>query len=182
MEVAAPFIFLILLSFLYAPIITTVFACGVFIACMIGGIINSDDFKSMLKTVVIFSALCAYAIGLGMMSYNADDEDDDGGPSYDSFSCERYVYKLKSRHSSSSNSTSTSNSSSSKYNTSTSNSSSNKHNTSTSSSSSNKHNTSSSGYIDFDPDDYDDPDEYAEDAYDSDFDDWDDAYDYWEDY
>ncbi len=33
----------------------------------------------------------------------------------------------------------------------------------------------------WDVDDYDDPDEYADDAWGEDFDDWDDAYDYWED-
>lgn len=33
-----------------------------------------------------------------------------------------------------------------------------------------------------DPDDYDNPDDFADDAYGSDFDDYDDAYDYWEDY
>lgn len=33
-----------------------------------------------------------------------------------------------------------------------------------------------------DPEDYDDPEEYADDAWGDDFDDWDDAYDYWEDY
>lgn len=36
--------------------------------------------------------------------------------------------------------------------------------------------------LEFDPIDYDDPDEYAEDAWEIDFDDYDDAYDYWEDY
>ncbi len=35
--------------------------------------------------------------------------------------------------------------------------------------------------LSFDPDDYDDPDEYADDAWDEDFDDYDDAYEYWED-
>lgn len=33
-----------------------------------------------------------------------------------------------------------------------------------------------------DPEDYDDPEEYADDAWGDDFDDWDEAYDYWEDY
>ena len=33
-----------------------------------------------------------------------------------------------------------------------------------------------------DPDDYDNPDDFADDAYGIDFDDYDDAYDYWEDY
>ncbi len=33
-----------------------------------------------------------------------------------------------------------------------------------------------------DPADYDDPEEYADDAWGEDFDDWDEAYDYWEDY
>ncbi|MCR4648863.1 MAG: hypothetical protein K5776_07270 [Lachnospiraceae bacterium] len=36
--------------------------------------------------------------------------------------------------------------------------------------------------LEFDPDDYDNPDEYADDAWEVDFDDYDDAYDYWEDY
>lgn len=36
--------------------------------------------------------------------------------------------------------------------------------------------------LEFDPIDYDDPDEYADDAWEVDFDDYDDAYDYWEDY
>lgn len=36
--------------------------------------------------------------------------------------------------------------------------------------------------LNYDPDDYDDPDEYADDAWDEDFDDYDDAYDFWEDY
>ena len=36
--------------------------------------------------------------------------------------------------------------------------------------------------LEFDPVDYDDPDDYAEDAWGVDFDDYDDAYDYWEDY
>ena len=33
-----------------------------------------------------------------------------------------------------------------------------------------------------DPEDYDDPEEYADDAWGDDFDDWDESYDYWEDY
>lgn len=33
-----------------------------------------------------------------------------------------------------------------------------------------------------DPEDYDDPEEYADDAWGDDFDNWDEAYDYWEDY
>ncbi len=33
-----------------------------------------------------------------------------------------------------------------------------------------------------DPADYDDPEEYADDAWGDDFEDWDEAYDYWEDY
>ena len=33
-----------------------------------------------------------------------------------------------------------------------------------------------------DPEDYDDPDEYADDAWGIDFDEYDDAYDYWEEY
>ena len=37
-------------------------------------------------------------------------------------------------------------------------------------------------YLNNDPEDYDDPEEYADDAWGDDFDDWDDAYDYWEDY
>ncbi len=32
-----------------------------------------------------------------------------------------------------------------------------------------------------DPDDYDTPEDYADDAWEDDFDDWDDAYEYWED-
>ncbi len=36
--------------------------------------------------------------------------------------------------------------------------------------------------LNYDPADYDDPDDYAEDAWGEDFDDYDDAYDYWEDY
>ena len=36
--------------------------------------------------------------------------------------------------------------------------------------------------LNYDPEDYDDPDEYADDAWDEDFDDYDDAYEYWEDY
>ncbi|MBO4347777.1 MAG: hypothetical protein J5840_09095 [Lachnospiraceae bacterium] len=47
--------------------------------------------------------------------------------------------------------------------------------------------SSSSNYkdyddLEFDPVDYDDPDDYAEDAWGVDFEDYDDAYDYWEDY
>ena len=44
--------------------------------------------------------------------------------------------------------------------------------------------TSSSSYrpLNNDPEDYDDPEEYADDAWGDDFDDWDEAYDYWEDY
>jgi len=42
-----------------------------------------------------------------------------------------------------------------------------------------KHKYDNDGY-DFDPDDYDDPDEYADDAWGNDFEDWDDAYDAWE--
>lgn len=57
----------------------------------------------------------------------------------------------------------------------------------TSSSSSGKTTTSSSSKkeynsLNFDPEDYDDPDEYADDAWDEDFDDYDEAYEYWEDY
>ena len=37
-------------------------------------------------------------------------------------------------------------------------------------------------YLNNDPEDYDDPEEYADDAWGDDFDDWDEAYDYWEDY
>ena len=36
--------------------------------------------------------------------------------------------------------------------------------------------------LNYDPSDYDDPDDYAEDAWGEDFDDYDEAYDYWEDY
>ena len=36
--------------------------------------------------------------------------------------------------------------------------------------------------LDSDPADYDNPEDYADDAWGSDFEDWDDAYDYWEDY
>ncbi len=36
--------------------------------------------------------------------------------------------------------------------------------------------------LEYDPIDYDDPDEYSDDAWEIDFDDYDDAYDYWEDY
>ena len=36
--------------------------------------------------------------------------------------------------------------------------------------------------LNYDPDDYDDPDDYAEDAWDEDFDDYDEAYEYWEDW
>lgn len=57
----------------------------------------------------------------------------------------------------------------------------------TSSSSSGKTTTSSSSKkeynsLNFDPEDYDDPDEYADDAWDEDFDSYDEAYEYWEDY
>ena len=34
----------------------------------------------------------------------------------------------------------------------------------------------------YDPDDYDSPEDFADDAWGNDFDDWDDAYDYWEDW
>ena len=50
------------------------------------------------------------------------------------------------------------------------------------------HSSHSSGYsttyntLMNDPADYDDPEEYADDAWGEDFEDWDDAYDYWEDY
>lgn len=53
-------------------------------------------------------------------------------------------------------------------------------------SSSSNYGSSSSGkkqyynYYDYDPDDYDSPEDYADDAWGDDFDDWDDAYDYWE--
>lgn len=36
--------------------------------------------------------------------------------------------------------------------------------------------------LNFDPDDYDSPEDFADDAWGVDFDDWDDAYDYWENY
>ena len=36
--------------------------------------------------------------------------------------------------------------------------------------------------LNYDPEDYDDPDEYADDAWDEDFDSYDEAYEYWEDY
>ncbi len=57
----------------------------------------------------------------------------------------------------------------------------------TSSSSSGKTNSSSSSKkeynsLNYDPEDYDDPDEYADDAWDEDFDSYDEAYEYWEDY
>lgn len=57
----------------------------------------------------------------------------------------------------------------------------------TSSSSSGKTTSSSSSKkeynsLNFDPEDYDDPDEYADDAWDEDFDSYDEAYEYWEDY
>lgn len=50
--------------------------------------------------------------------------------------------------------------------------------------SSNKGLSSTKDYssLECDPDDYDSPEEYADDAWEVDFDDWDDAYDYWEDY
>ena len=49
--------------------------------------------------------------------------------------------------------------------------------TTSSSSSKKEYNT-----LNYDPDDYDDPDDYAEDAWGVDFDDYDDAYDFWEDW
>ncbi|MBP5495244.1 MAG: hypothetical protein J6X97_09110 [Lachnospiraceae bacterium] len=49
--------------------------------------------------------------------------------------------------------------------------------TTSSSSSKKEYNT-----LNYDPDDYDDPDDYAEDAWDEDFDDYDEAYDFWEDW
>jgi len=57
----------------------------------------------------------------------------------------------------------------------------------TSSSSSGKTTSSSSSKkeynsLNYDPEDYDDPDEYADDAWDEDFDSYDEAYEYWEDY
>lgn len=58
----------------------------------------------------------------------------------------------------------------------------------TSSSSSGKTTSSSSSTkveynsLNYDPEDYDDPDEYADDAWDEDFDSYDEAYEYWEDY
>ncbi len=58
---------------------------------------------------------------------------------------------------------------------------------SSSSGGSSSHHNSSGSYYDsswdhaWDVDDYDNPDEYADDAWGEDFDDWDDAYDYWED-
>ena len=36
--------------------------------------------------------------------------------------------------------------------------------------------------LNYDPEDYDNPDEYADDAWDEDFDSYDEAYEYWEDY
>ena len=57
-------------------------------------------------------------------------------------------------------------------------SSSNSYSKTTSSSSSKKEYNS----LNYDPEDYDDPDEYADDAWDEDFDDYDEAYEYWEDY
>ncbi len=65
-----------------------------------------------------------------------------------------------------------------------------KQSTGTSSSDSNKtdsisdkdHKKKTYNELNYDPADYDDPDDYAEDAWGEDFDDYDDAYDYWEDY
>ncbi len=53
---------------------------------------------------------------------------------------------------------------------------------STSSRSSGSTSTRTYNTLNNDPEDYDDPEEYADDAWGDDFDDWDDAYDYWEDY
>lgn len=46
----------------------------------------------------------------------------------------------------------------------------------------NSYSTHSYGALTYDPDDYDDPDDFADDAWGDDFDDYDDAYDYWEDW
>lgn len=58
------------------------------------------------------------------------------------------------------------------------------HSSSGSSNSHSNHSSSSSSHWhpSNDPDDYDSPDDYADDAWGDDFDDWDDAYDYWENY
>ena len=53
---------------------------------------------------------------------------------------------------------------------------------STSSRSSGNTGTRTYNTLNNDPADYDDPEDYADDAWGDDFDDWDEAYDYWEDY
>ena len=77
----------------------------------------------------------------------------------------------------SSNSSNTPNTSSSSKTTSGSSSSSSYSKTTSGSSSKKEYNS-----LNYDPEDYDDPDEYADDAWDEDFDDYDEAYEYWEDY
>ena len=45
-----------------------------------------------------------------------------------------------------------------------------------------KNSTRTFNTLNNDPADYDDPEDYADDAWGDDFEDWGDAYDYWEDY
>ena len=52
----------------------------------------------------------------------------------------------------------------------------------TSNGSGSKSSSSGKKHYMYDPADYDDPEEYADDAWGTDFDDWDEAYEYWEDY
>ncbi len=92
--------------------------------------------------------------------------------SYGSYYCNKHEPKTKDAYRNSSSSSPSSDSVSSNSG-------------STKSSSSNSGSSSSTTTYNSlwnDPADYDDPEEYADDAYGEDFDDWDDAYDYWEDY
>ena len=96
---------------------------------------------------------------------------------YGSYYCNEHEPKTKDAYRNSSSSSSSSDTGSSNSGSSKSSGSNSGRSSSGSSSSTTTYNT-----LWNDPADYDDPEEYADDAYGEDFDDWDDAYDYWEDY
>lgn len=123
---------------------------------------KKDECRNTYYGRVGLTVLTMAVIGIICLTVNKNMSDDSykSHPSYNSYSSSG-SYGSSSKYSSSS-------SSSSKYN-----------------SSSSSHSSSSSGshwYPSNDPDDYDSPDDYADDAWGDDFDDWDDAYDYWENY
>lgn len=200
-----PFVIAILLIiglFSVYPVAMTVITISAIVLLGIVAFAGTEKVGEKVSVVVAAGIFGCLAFGLGKWGADAKNDADSRartsstystyGTSYSSSSSSRgtciksgcnrskaygssYCYTHKSSSGSSSGGSSSSHGSSSSYS---------GHSSSGSSNSHNNHSSSSSShwYPSNDPDDYDSPEDYADDAWGDDFDDWDDAYDYWENY